>query len=73
MEYVNYLIYPIAAILAFLAIGGIATKHPIVVASSVVSLALNIYAIFSFQWWPIIASIVVDFGFKRLFGDPGQP
>lgn len=73
MEYVHYLIYPIAGLLAILALGGLNSKHPIAIAASVCSLALNIYALVAFVWWPIIASIIVDFGFKKLFSDPGAP
>jgi ATP/ADP translocase len=71
LEYVHYLIYPIAGLLCLLALGGLNTKHPIVVIASMISLSLNGYAIFAFVWWPIPASLVSDFIFKRLFGDPG--
>jgi len=73
MEYVHYLIYPIAGVLALLAIGGINTKHSVVVSSSIISLALNGYAIVGFVWWPIAVSLLIDFSLKKLFGDPGQP
>ena len=73
MDYVHYLIYPIAGILALLALGGLNTKHPVVISASVVSLLLNAYAIYAFVWWPIAVSIAVDFGFKAAFGDPGAP
>jgi len=71
MEFVNYLIYPIAGVLVILAIGGINTPHPVVKTASVCSLLLNIYAIFAFVWWPIGASILVDLFLKKAFGDPG--
>ncbi len=71
LEYLHYLIYPIAAILALLAIGGLKAKHPGVFGASLCSLALNVYAIYAFLWWPIGASLVIDLGFKILFGDPG--
>lgn len=74
MEYLDYLIYPIAGILCYLALGGLYTRHPVVIVASAVSLALNGYAIFQLVWWPIPASIASDFVFKFLFGDPGaQP
>jgi ATP/ADP translocase len=73
LEYLHYLIYPISIVLIVLAVGGLNTKHPVVVAASVCSMALNIYAIFAFLWWPIAASLVVDWGSKKVFGDPGAP
>ena len=73
MEYIHYLIYPVAGILALLALGGLNTKHSVVKSASVVSLLLNAYAIYAFVWWPIAVSIAVDFGFKMVFGDPGAP
>lgn len=73
LEYINYLIYPIAGLLILLAVGGLNTKHPIVVAASVCSAVLNVYAIVAFVWWPIAVSFVVDWGFKKAFGDPGAP
>lgn len=73
MDYINCLIYPVAGLLALLAIGGISGRHPVVVTASIFSMALNVYAIISFSWWPIAASIAVDLIFKKLFGDPGAP
>ena len=72
MEYIHYLIYPIAGLFIVLAIGGIATSHPVVVSASLVSLFLSAYAIYTFQWWPIIVSLIIDVGFKKLFDDPGS-
>lgn len=71
MEYVHYLIYPIAGLLCVLAIGGLTTKHLVVVTASIISLLLNGYAIVQFVWWPIPLSLASDFLFKRVFGDPG--
>ena len=71
MEYLNYLIYPIAGLLCFLALGGFNNNHRGVVISSMVSLALNGYAIIEFVWWPIPISIASDFLFKKILGDPG--
>ena len=71
MEYINYLIYPIAGLLCLLALGGLNTKHPVVIITSVISLVLNGYAIVQLVWWPIPVSIGSDFLFKKLFGDPG--
>ena len=73
MEFVHYLIYPIAGLFMLLALGGLNTKNPVVVSAYVVSLLLNAYAIYAFIWWPIAAGIAVDFGFKMAFGDPGAP
>jgi len=73
LEYIHYLIYPIAGVLALLALGGINTKQPIVVSSSIISIALNVYAIVGFVWWPIAISLIIDFVFKKFFGDPGEP
>tara|TARA_R110001592_G_C13173620_1_gene750069 strand:- start:728 stop:955 length:228 start_codon:yes stop_codon:yes gene_type:complete len=71
MEVIHYLIYPIAGLMAFLALGGLNTKNSIVISASIVSLCLNTYAIYAFVWWPIPASIAVDLIFKKVFGDPG--
>lgn len=71
MEYLDYLIYPIAGSLAFLAFGGLNTKHPVVVVASMISLALNGYAIIELVWWPIAVSIASGFLIKAAFGDPG--
>lgn len=73
LEYIHYLIYPIAGVLILLAIGGLATKHPVVIGASPCSMALNVYAIFAFVWWPIAVSFLFDWGLKKLFGDPGSP
>jgi len=73
LDYIHYLIYPIAGVLVLLAIGGLNTKHPVVIGASLCSLILNTYAIIGFLWWPIAISLVIDFGFKKLFGDPGAP
>jgi hypothetical protein len=73
MEIIHYLIYPIAGLLVLLALGGLNTKHPIVISASVASLFLNAYAIYAFVWWPIVVSIVIDLIFKKVFGDPGAP
>ncbi len=56
----------------FIGIRGLATKNPVVKGASLGSLALNAYAIFAFVWWPIIATLVLDFGLKSLFGDAGN-
>jgi hypothetical protein len=48
MEHLNYLIYPIAGLLCFLALGGLNTKHAVVIIASIISLALNGYAIIQF-------------------------
>ena len=71
LEYVHYLIYPMAGLLILLGIGGPNTRHPVVVTASLCSIALNVYAIIAFLWWPIVVSFVVDLGFKKAFGDPG--
>jgi len=71
MDYIHYLIYPIAGILALLAIGGLNSPSPVVKLASACSLLLNGYAIWAFIWWPIPVSFVVDFGFKLASGDPG--
>lgn len=73
METLHYLIYPIAGLMVLLALGGLNTKNPTVVSASIVSLCLNAYAIYTFLWWPIVVSIVVDLIFKKVFGDPGAP
>jgi hypothetical protein len=71
MEFIHYLIYPIAGFLCLLALGGLNHSNTVVKAASAVSLVLNGYAILQFVWWPIPVSLVSDFVFKRLFGDPG--
>ena len=72
MEFIHYLIYPIAGIFILLGVGGLATRHPVVIIASAISIALNLYAIFAFIWWPIVAGFAVDWIFKLMFGDPGS-
>ncbi len=70
MDYLNYLIYPIAGILAILALGGLNSGQRVVIAASLISLVLNGYAIVELVWWPIFASLASDFVLKKAFGDP---
>jgi hypothetical protein len=71
MEYVHYLIYPIAGFLCLMALGGLSHSSKVVKAASLFSLFFNGFAIIQFVWWPIPVSLISDFVFKRVFGDPG--
>ena len=70
----DILIYALSAISIFLAIGGFSayaqTKQPGLLISSLVSIAFSGLAIYLAEWWPLVASFVINWILRLVGLDP---
>jgi hypothetical protein len=73
MEYLNYLIYPIAGFFVIVFWGGSPHPNPVVKLAAHIYVGLNLLAIVIFSWWPIGLALALNFGLAKIFGDPGRP
>lgn len=66
----TYLLYACAAISALLAVGGLASRHPGLLAGSIASLIGATTAVALASWWPLAISFALQFLIRAVLGSP---
>jgi len=73
----NIVIYFLAGLSIFLAIGGLKayadSKHVGLLMASIISIVFSALAIYLTDWWPLLVGFAINWGLRLMGLDPSSP